>query len=253
MVLVPAGRFLRGSAEGDGLPEERPQLTLRLSAFEIDVVPITFGDFTAFIEAGGYRTQALWSAEGWAACQREGWTRPRFHGEPEWTHVTGADQPACGVSFHEAEAYARWVGKRLPTEAEWEKAARGEDRRRYPWGDAPPAPDLAVYGRDYHATDRGDRRPGGEGPSGVQDLLGNLREWTASEYRPYPYRPDDGREASSLRATRVVRGASHDDPAEALRVTIRRFYSYDGDHRGLARGHHHTGFRCATSEDLGGR
>jgi hypothetical protein len=73
-----------------------------------------------------------------------------------------------------------------------------------------------------------------------------------SEYRPYPYRPDDGREAAGPRAARVVRGASHDDPPETLRVTIRRFYSYDGPHRGLARGHHHIGFRCATSEDLGG-
>jgi formylglycine-generating enzyme required for sulfatase activity len=109
-----------------------------------------------------------------------------------------------------------------------------------------------VFGRPYNATERDDQRPAGAGPTGVQDLLGNLREWTASEYRPYPYRPDDGRETAGARATRVVRGASHDDPEETLRVTIRRFYSYDGPHRGLARGHHHVGFRCATSEDLGG-
>ena len=83
-----------------------------------------------------------------------------------------------------------------------------------------------MFGRPYHANERGGRRPAGTGPTGVQDLLGNLREWT--------------------------RGASHDDPEETLRVTIRHFYSYDGPHRGLARGHDHVGFRCATSEDLGG-
>ncbi len=92
----------------------------------------------------------------------------------------------------------------------------------------------------------------GRSPHGVQDLAGNLREWTASEYRPYPYRPDDGRETAAPRAGRVVRGGSPDDPPDGLRVTIRRLSSYDGAHRGLARGHHLTGFRCATSEDLGG-
>ena len=80
-------------------------------------------------------------------------------------------------------------------------------------------------------------------------MLGNLREWTASQYRPYPYRADDGREGPERFARRVVRGSSHDDPADSLRVTIRRFF----EHRGAARGHHFIGFRCATSEDLGGR
>src|SRR5581483_10423162 len=96
------------------------------------------------------------------------------------------------------------------------------------------------------------RRPAA-GRGGVQDLLGNLREWTSSAYRPYPYRADDGRESAPLEAGRVVRGASHDDPLDALRVTIRRLSSYDEGRGGLAHGHHHTGFRCATSEDLGGR
>jgi formylglycine-generating enzyme required for sulfatase activity len=134
----------------------------------------------------------------------------------------------------------------------WATPAGAHDRRRYPWGDAAPSPELAVFGRAYNATDRGDRRPAGQSPHRVQELAGNLREWTASQYWPYPYRPDDGRETEAPRAGRVVRGGSHDDPPDGLRVTIRRFYSYDGAHRGLARGHHHVGFRCATSEDLGG-
>jgi formylglycine-generating enzyme required for sulfatase activity len=136
-------------------------------------------------------------------------------------------------------------------------AHRGRVGRRP--GNGPAPPPLGTLRRAEHACSGAPTTPPsaatsavGAGPTGVQDLLGNLREWTASEPRPYPYRPDDGREAAGPRAARVVRGASHDDPPETLRVTIRRFYSYDGPHRGLAGGHHHVGFRCATSEDLGG-
>ena len=90
--------------------------------------------------------------------------------------------------------------------------------------------------------------PTAPSPHRVEDLLGNLREWTASALRPYPYRADDGREPFTGAGRVVVRGASHDDPAGSLHVSTRRSY----DRRGAAAGHHHVGFRCATSEDLGG-
>lgn len=246
IMLIQAGAFWMGSDEG--APDERPLHRVFVRDFWLDRHKVTNREVALFLEARGLR-----SAEGVdyfdvddpdaRIHRRDG----RFTADPGFE-----DHPAVEVSWHGARDYCLWQGKRLPTEAEWEKAARGLDKRRYPWGDAPPGPERAVFGRPYNATERGDRRPAGAGPTGVEDLLGNLREWTASEYRPYPYRRDDGREAAGPRAARVVRGAGHDDPPEMLRVTTRRFYSYDGAHRGLARGHHHVGFRCATSEDLGG-
>jgi formylglycine-generating enzyme required for sulfatase activity len=247
IMLIQAGAFWMGRDEG--APDERPLHRVFVRDFWLDRHKVTNREVALFLEARGLR-----SAEGYDYFDADDPDARIRRRDGQFVADPGFEEhPAVEVSWYGARDYCLWRGKRLPTEAEWEKAARGPDQRRYPWGDAPPDPDRAVYGRGHNATERGDRRPAGEGPSGVQDLLGNLREWTASEYRPYPYRPDDGREAPAPRAMRVVRGASHDDPADALRVTIRRVYSYDGAHRGLARGHHHTGFRCATSEDLGGR
>jgi len=249
-MLIEAGAFWMG---GDGdVPDEAPLHRVYVRDFWLDRHKVTNREFARFLEARGLR-----SAEGLpyydlgdadARISRDGARGDRFVAQPGFE-----EHPAVEVTWFGARDYCLWRGQRLPTEAEWEKAARGADRRRYPWGDEPPTDARAVVARAYNATERGDRRPAGEGPSGVQDLLGNLREWTASAYRPYPYRADDGRENAPPDAGRVVRGASHDDPVDALRVTIRRLSSYDGGRGGLAHGHHHTGFRCATSEDLGGR
>ena len=248
IMLVEAGAFWMGSDSDD--PNEAPQHRVYVRDFWIERDKVTNLEFARFLNARG-----TYSPEGedyfdWDDAD------VRIHGPARgpagpWAADPGFEHhPAVEVTWFGARDYCLWRGRRLPTEAEWEKAARGIDKRRYPWGDGAPTPERAVYGRAYNATaPTGTTTPEGASPYGVQDMLGNLREWTASPYRPYPYAAGDRRETPGSFAERVVRGGSHDDRADSLRVTFRRHYG----HRGLARGHHFIGFRCATSEDLGGR
>ena len=182
MVPIPSGSFLRGSPEGVGMPNERPARQIELSAFEIDRLPVTFADFGAFIEGGGYLARAVWSDEGWEFCQRAQLTRPRFWSEPEWAHVTGPTQPVCGVSWYEAEAFARWADKRLPTEAEWEKAARGTDGRTYPWGDDWAEERCSYRGGPLRAAPPVGRYPLGASPYGVWEMAGGVWELCSDWY-----------------------------------------------------------------------
>jgi formylglycine-generating enzyme required for sulfatase activity len=263
VMLVRAGAFWMG--RDDGAPEEAPRHRVYVRDYWIERHKVTNAEFAAFLAARG-----LLSPEGErrydaddadARIRRQpcpGQPRPeRRAPEPcagaptakTWVADAGFERhPAVEVSWFGARDYCAWKERRLPTEAEWEKAARGDDTRPYPWGTAAPGPTLAVFGRAYNATERGDARPDGASPHRIEDLLGNLREWTSTTLRAYPYRADDGREPFTGRGRVVVRGASHDDPASALHVSTRRSY----DRRGAAAGHHHVGFRCATSEDLGG-
>jgi formylglycine-generating enzyme len=215
MILVPAGAFLRGSDEEVGLPNERPQREVFVSAFEIDRLPVTFGDFAGFTEARGYTREELWSKEGWAFCQAEKLERPRFLGEEAWTHVTGPRQPVCGVCWYEAEAYARFVGKRLPTEAEWEKAARGDDGRIYPWGDEWEEGRCSFRGGPVRAAPPVGSYPSGASPYGVLDMAGGVWElcadWYAEDYyERAPEMDPKGPESGELKVARG--GAWHAVP-----------------------------------------
>ena len=246
VMLVQAGAFWMG--RDDGPADEAPMHRVYVRDFWIERHKVTNAEFAEFLQARG-----LMSAQGERRYDADD-ADARIHGlgapaQPRWVADAGFERhPAVEVSWYGARDYCAWRHRRLPTEAEWEKAARGDDRRAYPWGGAPPDATLAVFGRPYNATEPTDGRPGGAGPSRVEDLLGNLREWTSTTLRAYPYRSDDGREPFTGAGRVVVRGASHDDPAGALHVAARHAY----DRRGAAAGHHHVGFRCATSEDLGG-
>jgi len=242
IMLVQAGAFWMG--RDDGPPDEAPQHRVYVRDFWIERYKVTNAEFARFLNASGLRppgSERRYDEDD--ADARVHRLQGRWLADPGFEH-----HPVVEVSWFGARDYCAWKGRRLPTEAEWEKAARGDDRRLWPWGAAPPAPHLAVFGRAYNATEPTASRPDGASPYGVHDTLGNLREWTLTVFRPYPYRTDGDREPYTGATGRVVvRGASHDDPADSLALTRRRF----SDRQGAAAGHHFVGFRCATSEDLG--
>lgn len=242
MVEIPEGPFLRGSPDDVGLSDEHPQRTLFLPAFAIDRLPVTFGQFSEFIQAGGYDTPSLWTSEGWAFCQAEKLSRPRFFGEAEWAHVTSAQQPACGVSFWEAQAYAHFVNKRLPTEAEWEKAARGEDGRMYPWGDDWDASRCSCRGGPTRAAPAVGGFPQGQSPYGVWDMSGGVWEWCSDWYQPDYYReaPERSPQGPLQGRLKVARGGAWNAMPLQNRTANRNAY------RPVAR-FSNVGFRCARS------
>ena len=236
IMLIPAGAFWMG--RDDGPAEEGPMHRVFVTHFWMERHKVTNAEFAAFLDATGLRPP------GSERRYDEDDPDARIHRrDGRWIADAGfEDHPAVEVSWFGARDYCRWKGRRLPTEAEWEKAARGDDRRPYPWGASAPSAETAVFGRAYNATGPAGGRPRGASPYGVEDLLGNLREWTATILRPYPYRASDGREGWAGAGAVVVRGGSHDDAATELSVTRRRSY----DRRGASAGHHFVGFRCAT-------
>ncbi|GFE20751.1 ergothioneine biosynthesis protein EgtB [Streptomyces nigrescens] len=199
-VLVPGGPFTMGtSAEPWALDNERPAHRRLVPAFLIDTTPVSNGAYQRFIEAGGYEEPRWWAAAGWAQVQehklraplfwkRDGgqWLRRRFG----VTEPVPPDEPVLHVSWYEADAYARWAGRRLPTEAEWEKAARHDPStgrsRRYPWGDEDPTPAHANLGQRHLRPAPIGSYPDGQSPLGIRQLLGDVWEWTASDFLPYP-------------------------------------------------------------------
>ncbi|MER5550516.1 ergothioneine biosynthesis protein EgtB [Streptomyces sp. NPDC002793] len=199
-VLVPGGPFTMGtSTEPWALDNERPAHRRDVAAFHIDTSPVTCGAYQHFIEDGGYTEERWWAPEGWAMVREHGLTAPLFwHRDAgQWlrqrfgvTEPVRADEPVLHVSWYEADAYARWAGRRLPTEPEWEKAARHDPvsgrSSRYPWGDEDPTPERANLGQRHLRPAAAGAYPAGRSPAGAGQLIGDVWEWTSSDFLPYP-------------------------------------------------------------------
>jgi formylglycine-generating enzyme required for sulfatase activity len=181
MVRIAAGPFLMGLPDSDLLAEEheKPERLVELDTFWMDVYPITNARYALFLHDNGYKRQELWSSEGWQWRCEQGVLRPLLWDERGWD---ASEQPVAGVSWYEADAYARWAGRRLPTDAEWEKAARGSDRRRYPWGNDWPTTDRANFALAVGRTTPVGLYPAGVSPFGCHDMSGNVNNWTADWY-----------------------------------------------------------------------
>jgi iron(II)-dependent oxidoreductase len=199
-VLIPAGTFMMGtSVEPWALDNERPTHAVDVPDFWIDTVPVTNGAYLHFIGDGGYRNPRWWTAQGWCHVREAGLEAPKYweRDGDRWIRTrfgvvepVPEDEPVQHVCWFEADAYARWAGRRLPTEAEWEKAARYDPRsgrsRRYPWGDEDPAPRHANLGGAALRPSPAGSYPGGTSPLGVRQLIGDVWEWVSSDFRPYP-------------------------------------------------------------------
>jgi len=199
-VLIPGGPFTMGtSTEPWALDNERPAHPVTVPGFYLDTAPVTNAAYAEFIADGGYDDPRWWSPAGWDHRQKarlaaplywrregSGWVRTRFG----VTEPVPPAEPVMHVSWYEAQAYAAWAGRRLPTEAEWEKAARHDPAtgrsRRFPWGDEDPTPDRANLGQRHLQPAPAGSYPQGASPAGARQLIGDVWEWTASDFLPYP-------------------------------------------------------------------
>jgi iron(II)-dependent oxidoreductase len=241
-VEVPPGAFLAGATPGAfAYDNELPAREVFVPAFRLDRLPTTNEQYRQFVEEGGYRRREFWSEEGWLRREQEGWAHPlywrregalwrerRMFGEGE----LAPRLPVTGVSFYEAEAYARFRGARLPTEAEWEKAASWDAaagaKRRFAWGDAAPSRELCNFGFRFWGTTPVGSFPAGASPSGCYDMTGNVWEWTSTPFEGYPgFEPFPYPEYSETWFDgdhRVLKGGSWATAHSVLRASFRNFF-----------------------------
>jgi iron(II)-dependent oxidoreductase len=254
---VDGGPFVMGTdLEPWAYDNERPAHTVDVDAFWIDTTPVTNRAFAEFIDDDGYANPKWWTDAGWAWVQEAGLEGPEFwapDGGDGWVRTrlgrveaVPLEEPVQHVCWYEADAYARWAGKRLPTEAEWEKAASWTPdgvKRRYPWGDEEPSParaNLSTSGR-FSPSPAGSF-PSGASPWGCRQMIGDVWEWTSSDFAPYPgFRSFPYREYSEVffgPDYKILRGGSWATHPTAVRTTFRN-WDYP------IRRQIFSGFRCA--------
>ncbi|HSK58498.1 MAG TPA: ergothioneine biosynthesis protein EgtB [Actinomycetospora sp.] len=262
-VFHPGAEFLLGTGEEPfALDNEKPAHPVRVADFWLDAAPVTNAEYARFVDAGGYDDPQWWSPQGWEHIRAEGWAAPmtwervsQEDGPPRWYRTSfgvreeiPADQPVLHVCFHEAAAYAAWAGKRLPTEVEWEFAARYDHAsgttRRFPWGDEDPTPDRANLDQRHLQPAPVGAYPAGASPLGVHQLVGDVWEWCDSGFSGYPgFEPFPYKEYSEVffgGDFRMLRGSSFGVGTPNARTTFR---NWDLPIRRQI----FSGFRCARS------
>lgn len=241
-VEIPGGEFDLGAPVGARFvfDNEKWAHRVRVAPFGIARTPVTYGQFADFVDDGGYRRRDLWSEEGLAWLDREQAAQPVYWiaGTGGWHHRRWdrVEPISRGVSmihvnWHEAEAWCRWAGRRLPTEAEWELAAAGSGKRVYPWGNEPPGPHRARLDGTGAAPATTKDCGAGDTPEGVRQLAGSVWEWTSSSFLPYPGFVLDPYQEYSLPwftpAYKVLRGGCWATRSRLIRNTWRNFYTKD--------------------------
>jgi formylglycine-generating enzyme required for sulfatase activity len=220
-VTIPPGEFLMGAQkedhskpnyDPDAYDDESPVHKVKLAEYRIGRYPVTVGEYQRFIDAGGYANEQFWKAGGFGK-----WTAPD-RWDDQQQHPT---QPVIYVTWFEAAAYAAHVGGRLPTEAQWERAARGTDGRHYPWGNAEPEKTLLNFRANVGRPTPVGVYPCGASPQGVLDMAGNVWEWCQDWRGPYA-QPDQADPTGPGKGTaRVVRGGAWDDYPVICRAAYR--------------------------------
>jgi ergothioneine biosynthesis protein EgtB len=235
---------------------ERPQHKVYLEDFAIDRALVSVGDYLEFMNAAGYQDFRWWHSAGWEKVTTEHWQAPLYweHHDGEWMirdfgglhrAIDKANEPVSHVSFLEASAYAKWAGKRLPTEAEWEKAATlslsSKSKQSFPWGEEEPDETRGnLFENRLWAVAPIGAFPKGQSAHGCQQMIGDVWEWTTSDYTPYPGFKSDFDEYNDkwFVGQKVLRGGSFATPRSHIRATYRNFF-YPHERWMIA------GFRCA--------
>lgn len=253
MVRVEGGACLLGcDPAGFAYDNEQPRHEVELDTFELDRLPVTNADYIDFVDRGGYSRREWWSEEGWDWRETEGvelphyWTADGQARHFDRTAPLVPDAPVMHVSWYEADAYARSLGKRLPTEAEWEKAASWDEaageQRTYPWGDEKPGARHANLDHTGFAPARAEAYPAGVSPFGALGMVGDAWEWTASDFAAYPgFESFPYREYSEIffgGGYKVLRGGSWATRPSVVRASFR---NWDYPRRRQI----FSGFRCA--------
>jgi formylglycine-generating enzyme required for sulfatase activity len=244
-LLIPEGTFFMGGMDVHRKNDELPPREVFISAFWMDQVEVTNGMYRLCVDAGVCRLPASFRSDN----------REEYFGSPEFQ-----DYPVVNVTWYDANAYCEWAGRRLPTEAEWERAARGGDKRNFPWGDEFPNPYTANFMNLVGDTARVGSYAEGASPFGILDMAGNVWEWVADRYRPDYYakspleNPPGPAENEVFNNLRVIRGGSFQDDGIFLRLSNRSALegpdarAPENDPAYYGRSSVKVGFRCAEDD-----